>query len=660
MATVRRWYMFLVAAVSLQAVTWAVIALFRNLLTPGYQAPVTATAFQIAVVVVGLPIFLAHWLWAQHLAERDPEERGTALRRLYLYGMLAAFLGPFVANAFDLMTTLLWLILGQPEHPFAYFEFSPTQAMVRDLVALVVLGLLWFYHQRLLAADRQAIPETDNAASIRRLYIFGFSATGLIMTGIASINLLRWLMFQFGPGEAIGGRDDLEFSVEMARLAAGLPLWLIFWQWAQRLFNGPSEAERASALRKFYLYATIFITALAAVTNATFILAGIFRRALDLPPMGDLRDSLPIVIGAAVLWAYHAAVIWGDARVAEEAPRQAGIRRLYLYLIAAIGLAALLVGLSGDLSVLIRSLAGAPFGSSLREQLAWFTAAMVAGLPVWILPWRQAELGAEASGSAGAEERRSIVRKIYLYFYLFVATMTVLSGVVYIVYRLLSLVLGESSEGNLLSDLGQAIAFSLIAGGVWLYHGFVLRGDGQLAKGEQAKRLESLRVVVVDGEEGGFGQAILKELQRELPGLTFETVGLNPSAAAAMGGSTAPNTLTAQLAGAGLIIEPWNIALANGPASAEVVRAINASPAPKLLVPIRSEGWEWVGVERWSTEALVQQTLSAVKQIAAGEEVKPARPLNAGAIIGIIIVVFLLLIFLVGPVVTFFASTGLD
>jgi hypothetical protein len=467
-------------------------------------------------------------------------------------------------------------------------------------------------------------------------------------------------MFQIGPGEAVGGRDDLEFSVEMARLCTGLPLWLIFWQWAQRLFNGPSEAERASVLRKFYLYATIFITTLLAVTNATFILAGIFRRALDLLPMGDLRDVLPVVIVAALLWAYHSAIIWGDARVAGEAPRQAGIRRLYLYLIAAIGLAALLVGLSGDLSVLIRSLSAAPFGSSLREQLAWFTAAMVAGLPVWILPWRQVELGAEASGPAGAEERRSIVRKIYLYFYLFVATMAVLSGVVCIVYRLLSLLLGEATGGNLLSDLGQAIAFSLIAAGVWLYHGFVLRGDGQLAKQEQAKRLANLRVVVVDGEEGGFGQAVLKELQRELPGLTFESIGLTQPAAAATGGSVTPGSLATQLAGAGLIIEPWNSTLANGPATAEVARAINASPAPKLLVPVRSEGWEWVGVDRWSTEALVRQTLHAVKQIAAGEEVKPARPLSIAAIIGAIIAVFFLLALLAVPVVIFFATTGLD
>ncbi len=651
MATVRRWYMFLVSAISLQAVAWAVIALFRDLLTPDYQAPIEATAFQIAVIIVGLPIYLAHWLWAQRLAGRDMEERGTVLRRLYLYVTLAAFLGPFVANAFDLVASLLWLVFGEPGRNFGFAASSPTEAIIHDLVALVVLGLLWFYHQRLVKADAQAVPETGNAGTVRRLYIFGFSAVGLIMTSLALIHLLRWVMFQFGPDTTIGGLDILGFISEVARLSVGLPLWLIFWQWAQRLFVGPSEAERESTLRKFYLYAIVFIAALSAVTNAAFILAGFFRRVLDLPPMGDIRDPLPIVIGTTVLWAYHTYILWDDARLAGEAPRQAGVRRLYLYLVAAIGLGALLVGLSGDLSVFIRSLADASFDSDLREQLAWFTAALVVGLPVWILPWRRAELGAEAPGPAGAEERRSIVRKIYLYFYLFVATMTVLSSAVYILYRLLSLVLGESSSGNLLSDLGQAIAFSLIAVGVWLYHGFVLRGDGQLAKREQAERLAGLQVAVVDGGEGRFGRAVLAELQRELPGLTFTPVGLTQTAAEAMGASANQNTLATQLAGAGLIVGPWNIALADGP----IAGAISASPAPKLLVPVRVEGWEWAGVERWSVEALIRQTVHAVKQIAAGEEVKPARPLGAGTIIGIIIGVLILLVLLAIPILFFFA-----
>jgi hypothetical protein len=145
---------------------------------------------------------------------------------------------------------------------------------------------------------------------------------------------------------------------------------------------------------------------------------------------------------------------------------------------------------------------------------------------------------------------------------------------------------------------------------------------------------------------------VLDELQRELPGLAFTPVGLTQTAAEAMGASASQNTLAAQLAEAGLIVGPWNIALADG----SVTGAISASPAPKLLVPVRVEGWEWAGVDRWSVEALVRQTVHAVKQIATGEEVKPARPLGVGAIIGIIIGVWFLLALLVIPVLFFFAQ----
>ena len=107
MITVRRWYIYLVSAVSLQAVTWAIIYLLRNLLTSGSSPPVEAVAFQIAVIVIGLPIFLVHWLWAQRLAGRDPDERQSAVRRLYLYGMLALFLIPFMVNAFDIVGVVI-------------------------------------------------------------------------------------------------------------------------------------------------------------------------------------------------------------------------------------------------------------------------------------------------------------------------------------------------------------------------------------------------------------------------------------------------------------------------------------------------------------------------------------------------------------------------
>lgn len=647
MATVRRWYIFLVCAISLHSVTWAVIALLRNLFISGSDAPVAVIAFEIAVIVIGLPIFLVHWLWAQQLAGRDMDERESALRRLYLYGALAGFLIPFTANSFDLVATLLWLAAGGKPNDLGFYTYSPTDAIISDLVAMGVLALLWFYHQRVTAADSKAAPETGNAATVRRLYVLGFSSGGVWAVILAIIHLVRWIMYQFGGGEAIRATDLAGLTDEVARLAVGMPLWLLFWRQAQGMFTGQSEEERESALRKFYLYVVVFIAALSAVANATLILAGFFRRLLNLPSMGDIRGPLPIIIGMGVLWAYHAYVLRGDAALAGEAPRQAGVRRLYLYLIAAVGLAAFLVGLSGDISVLIRSLGGQFFGPDLKEQLAWFTAALIAGLPVWLLPWRQAQVSAVAAGNAGAEERRSVVRKIYLYFYLFLATMTVLSSAVYIVYRLLSIILGAGRGGNLFSDLGQAIAFSIIAIGVWLYHGFAVRGDGQLNKREQTQRLGELRVTVVNVDDGRLGAGLVESLRRELPGLNVNIIGpaLNDAAAN-------------QLAEAGLIVGPWDMAVASGPVSPEFAQAIVASPARKLLIPARVAGWEWAGVDRWNVEAIIQQTVRAVNQILEGEEVKPARPLGAGAIIGIIIGVPVLLILLAIPVLYFFSMRG--
>ncbi|MBN1889317.1 MAG: DUF3842 family protein [Thermoflexales bacterium] len=635
MGTVRRWYIYLVCLVSLQSLTWAVITLLQGLLL-GDGDP-SETAFQIAVIVIGLPVFLGHWLWAQRLAGRVADERESAVRRLYLYGTLAAFLAPSAGNGFDLIATLLALVTGGRRETGSVLEQSPTDVIVQTVVTLVVLGLLWFYHWRVVRKDGRVTPETGNSATVRRWYILGFSAAGLAVTAMAVVAILRWTMFQFG--NRYTSLTDLTDGV--AQLAVGLALWLIFWHWAQQLFGGPSEEERESALRKFYLYASVFVAALVAVVNATFILAGFFRRALGLSPQGELSDILPIVIAMAGVWAYHAYVLRGDAGLAQEAPRQAGLRRLYWYLVAAIGLGALLIGLSGDVSVLIRSLTEQVFGYDSRELLAWCTAALIAGLPVWLWPWRQAQAGALIPGTPGMDERRSIVRKLYLYFYLFVATMTVLTSLVYIVYRVLSLVLGATETGNLLADLARAIAFALIAAAVWGYHSLALRDDGQLNQREQAQRLAELRVAVVDGEDGRLGCAVMEGLRRDLPGLALVPIGLTPAAAQAMGQSdSAP--LGQQLAEAAVIVGAWSIIL-----TAELATAVVASPARKLLVPVHTEGWEWAALDRWNTDALVRQTVHAVKQIVVGEEVKPLRPLGAGAVVGIIVGVLVVLFFLI-------------
>ncbi|MDY7079054.1 MAG: DUF5671 domain-containing protein [Chloroflexota bacterium] len=656
MSIVRRWYVYLVSAISLQTVTWAIIALLRNLLISRLNPQPTAIAFQISVILVGLPIFLAHWLWGQRLVKQSFEELGATLRRFYLYGTLAAFLGPFTANVYDLIGALLRAESTLDTRLYRPYSLTYGGAILYHLLALLVLGVLWFYHQQVVAEDAKTIPEVGGSATMRRLYVLGFNVAGLTMTALAAIKLLRWILLQLGGSVVSSSAFDVGLTTELARLITGLPVWLIFWRWAQRLFAGPgagvggNKDERESALRKLYLYGAVFIGAMSVVVNGTGILASVFRRVLGLPPEGDIRVPLPIIIVMGTLWAYHALVIRDDAAKAGEAPRQAGVRRLYLYLIAAVGLSAVLVGLSGDVSVMIRALAGdMGFGTELEEQLAWFTAAIIAGLPVWILPWWQAQDRATEPGPAGTDARRSTVRKIYVYFFMLVATMTVLSGAVFIIFRISSWLLGLDIPT--LNELGHAIAYSMIAVCVWLYHGSILRSDHRLSEEEQVRRLKALRVAVVDVDDGQFGLAVVDALKRQVPELGVQSIILAHS-----GGD---EESMARLAQAGLIVVPWTITIPGGEGdvvSPLVFQAVASSPARKLLVPTRFQDWEWAGVNRWDTELLIRQTVHAVKQIAAGEEVKPARPLGAGAVIAIAAGVLCLLFLLVSPLLSYFSD----
>ena len=85
MRTARRVYLYAVSFISLQAVMWAAIAGGRLLLL---FREVSATYAQViagslAILIVGVPFFLIHWLTARRLALADSEERGSAFRAFF-------------------------------------------------------------------------------------------------------------------------------------------------------------------------------------------------------------------------------------------------------------------------------------------------------------------------------------------------------------------------------------------------------------------------------------------------------------------------------------------------------------------------------------------------------------------------------------------------
>lgn len=650
MLTPKRVYIYAVSAISLQSVAWAMISLLRNIIITVGDPNTTAIAFQIAVILIGFPVFLVHWLWAQRMAAKDLDERGSIVRRLYLYGNEAAFLIPVITSVFYLLETLFSLPTGIERYT-SFAVLSPGSAILYYLIAIIILAILMYYHFLILKEDAILIPETGKSATVRRSFVYFFSAMGLGMTATALVSLIRWLLFQIGGGEAIGLGSSVALTHEVARLIVGLVVWVFFWRWAQRLFFAHGPEEQESVLRKFYLYAVIFIAVFSVVTSAAFILSGGFKELMGIvgDSGGDIRIPISIMIVSGVVWAYHAFVLREDERAYGSTGRQVGIRRLYDYLVGGIGLVAFIVGLSGDLSVVIRSFEVGAIGVGLKEELAWYTAIWLIGFVVWILPWRSAQARANSEGSIGIEERISTSRRIYLYFFLFIATMTMLSTVVNILFSILSMLLGE--PGPNLSEVAHIIAFSLIAAGVWSYHGYWLRADSRKAEADEAEKLESFKIMLIDVGPTSRLEQFASRIRERIPGVE---IGLGSLEAEIDESPDSMQTsMISEIQGADLVVGPWQIAVDEGlnkSVTSELARAVVKSPALKLITPNWYEGWDWVGVEHWSDDALEDQVGRAIQQIVRGEDVRMVKPLGAGAIIGIVIGIIFLLLLLAIPI----------
>ncbi len=318
-------------------------------------------------------------------------------------------------------------------------------------------------------------------------------------------------------------------------------------------------------------------------------------------------------------------------------------------------MAAVLSGLVGVLNALIRALTtSSGFIVDLREQLAIFLAILLAGLPVWLINWYRAQIAAYEPEPAGHAERQSLARRLYLYFYLFIATLSFLGSAIFILSQIIELALDARSSAYLMRDIGQALAYMVIAAAVWFYHGSILRRESRLAKTDEASKLRPLRVAVIDTGDGSLGHALMDRLHQRLPSLELFPLGLSPEAAAAMNGEEEHAPPEEILAKAELIVGPWYMGMsgaAGGLVTDSIARGVVDSPALKVIIPVRDPGWEWTGVERWKEEDILKDTAAAVKQAAIGDEIHNQRRMGAGSIALIVLGVFILLCFLIPAVI---------
>jgi len=649
MSTVRRIYLYLVAAISLTVVTWSVIGLARLILSEGIgQGQIIGLATLLAAIIVGLPIFLFHWLMAQRLVAKNAEERESIVRRIYFYGMMLVGIAPILSNTYRWVDNVLVTLLGGSQRD--YYPYNLTTG--EHLAALLVWGVIWVYLWRQVQADNRLLPSLEANLTIHRLYLLILALSGLVMVTWGAIGLLQALL-QLPTG--VAWRTPI--AGYSAQLLVGAITWVSHWWLLQRAFLSGHPSEERSVLRKIYLYLAVFVYSVMAV----FSLSALLKRLIELglgdtlsqePLLSQLSLQLPLMVVGAVFWAYHWQVLRQDANLAPEVPRQAGVRRIYAYLVAAIGLATLLSGIVGLLSLLIDLLTDpANIGLAYyREQTALFVAMTVVGVPVWLLPWRTRQGLALTSsalpstdGAGGSDERRSIVRKIYLYFYVFVASLAIFGSVGWFVFHLLTALLGADLPDDFITLVLKALVIALLAVGVWLYHWWAIRRDGQLEQAGQARQLADISVVVIDGDEGKLGQAIIRWLQHDLPGIQLKPIGVTPQAVETMAAQPFSAVVGEAVELAHYIIGSWQSLTA-----VEVAPAVTASAALKLVVPLAAPKWTWAGVRQQSLEYYARQAARGVKQAIEGTEIAPMRDLDIGTIVAVIIGIFVFLVIVGG------------
>ena len=448
-----------------------------------------------------------HWWWAQRLAASSVDERASVLRRLYLYASLSVGL---IATAGGLHGLLSEAIDG---------DVADAIAEIPTIIAGVVV---WLFTWQVTMADRAAVGEEDGSATLRRWYVYTAAVLGLfeMLRGVRDIVEEVWRAFAgtgFNAGIADGVPDAL----------VGLGVWVVHGVILTARF---ADQDRRSTLRSVAAFVTLAALIGATVYNLSLTLYYGLARVFGVERPGGVGGSLAQAAAGPVsgVLVYGAAWFWAArSRIETDAPRQLGARRLYTYLVALFGLAALTIGVAGLLWVVADALTHPPLtntGDWWRDRAAAFITAAIVGLPLWLTHWKP-------SDAIDAEEAHSLSRRIYVYLVLIAASLTLLFSLASVVYRLLTLLLGAPATANLASDLAHDAADALVAGLLVGYHAFVLRADGRLAARVQlpeAPRTDEM-VVRLRGSDGTSVQVALNSLRQQ--GFEVEVLSEPPPSA---------------------------------------------------------------------------------------------------------------------------------
>lgn len=501
----RRLYLYLVSAAALGLLAAGLCLLGSTVLMfafndPSAQASRGALAGFTAMTLVALPVWGIHFWFARRFAMRDPNERASAIRRLYFYAAclalavgatiaLAGTLGDLLRPVLDSCPVTGYAPLGKPGVSDVGCAASQSWLSTSQSawITLVLLAL-WAFHFLVAARDFAAVGEEGASATLRRWYMYPALLIGLLMmlSGTSSAIQIAWLHVLNSP------MGNFQFVGDALGLGvAGAVLWGFH---ARTIALNHVADDRHSTLRALQGFIAVAVGISTALFGASQILYYALALLLGVSSPGGVnsKDVLgALAAPASLLLVYGAAWVLVRRRLArdagtQEADRQAGIRRLYTNLACLVSLAAWAIGAGGLLWTLAEQLEGPLIGvnaSGWKDPVSLWVTLLVVGAAVWVAHWRP---------SPWAADRQSLSRRLYVWAALLASVLVLLGAGVGLVNALLQQIFSAhpklADSANL--DFGHYLAVIVVAAAVGFYHWRILRADAAARPPKVAARLE--------------------------------------------------------------------------------------------------------------------------------------------------------------------------
>jgi hypothetical protein len=338
----------------------------------------------------------------------------------------------------------------------------------------------------------------------RRAFLYVAALTGLlvILAGLLAISgdAMRLLGSGFAAVRA-GAALIRESAAWIGLVLAGFILWAVGWfpaNAAARQLTLAGAAERASTIRKAYLYTGQLITLAVGVAEAGLMTAAVLGRALSDAP--DALASWPesALAGAAgtliafVLWGHLRWVTVHDGDFGRESGRAANWRRTYFYLgsaggftlviMGALGYLRAMLGLAGSalLSVFNTGSSPLPSAAAWRGPIVSSVAELVVGIPLAILIWSSAS---RLAADAPVREHSALSRVTLLHAGLLFGAAASLASTVYLLQQTLLLISGGAASTDLAwSGLITALVSLPVAAISWLAFAGAARRTAALSR----------------------------------------------------------------------------------------------------------------------------------------------------------------------------------